>query len=257
MRSRNIKPGFFKNEALAELPVEGRLLFSGLWCLADREGRLEDRPKRIAIDVFPYDRTLGVEDVQRLLDALEQHGFIRRYQVGDLRLMEVVNFKKHQSPHKTEKASTLPAPLVNGALTVNPPLQNGENPPDSLIPDSLIHGFTDSPIDGVSDSLSGAGGTQGGCHTPVTVTPVTADTSEAIQEYAKKILEKLVMVDHKLNLEAVQGAIELEFKQCKDLGDAYRFILNSAREDRDAGMVIDKFYFIDWGKQRHRLMFEV
>ena len=46
-RARNIKPGFFKNEFLAEMPCEVRLLFIGLWTLADREGRLEDRPKRI------------------------------------------------------------------------------------------------------------------------------------------------------------------------------------------------------------------
>jgi len=43
MRSRNIKPGFFKNEIIAEMPTETRLLFIGLWLLADREGRLEDR----------------------------------------------------------------------------------------------------------------------------------------------------------------------------------------------------------------------
>ena len=46
-RSRNIKPGFFKNEDLLDLPYEYRLLFVGLWTLADREGYLEDRPKRI------------------------------------------------------------------------------------------------------------------------------------------------------------------------------------------------------------------
>jgi len=44
MRSRNIKPGFFMNELLPEIELLGRLLFIGLWLLADREGRLEDRP---------------------------------------------------------------------------------------------------------------------------------------------------------------------------------------------------------------------
>jgi hypothetical protein len=46
-RTRQIKPGFFKNDELAELPIEARLLFAGLWTIADREGRLEDRPKKI------------------------------------------------------------------------------------------------------------------------------------------------------------------------------------------------------------------
>jgi hypothetical protein len=144
MRARNVKPGFFRNEVLAELPFVIRLLFIGLWMVADREGRLEDRPKRIAVDIFPYDRDL---DVEAGLKELERGGFILRYVVGDLRLIQVLNFKKHQSPHKTEKQSTLPAPLisvnppiVNGEPTVNPPLSNGGN-----LPDSLIHRFSDSP----------------------------------------------------------------------------------------------------------------
>ena len=45
--ARNIKPAFFANEFLAELPCEARLLFIGLWTLADRRGRLEDRSKGI------------------------------------------------------------------------------------------------------------------------------------------------------------------------------------------------------------------
>ena len=55
MRARNIKPGFFKNDTLAELEFAARLLFIGLWGLADRAGRLEDRPKKIKAEVFPYD----------------------------------------------------------------------------------------------------------------------------------------------------------------------------------------------------------
>ena len=42
-RARLLKPGFFTNEDLCELPAFGRLLFAGLWTIADREGRLEDR----------------------------------------------------------------------------------------------------------------------------------------------------------------------------------------------------------------------
>ena len=48
-RARNIKPGFFKNELLVGLPYEYRLLFIGLWTIADRDGRFEDRP----VDVPP------------------------------------------------------------------------------------------------------------------------------------------------------------------------------------------------------------
>ena len=54
-RSRNIKPGFFANDELAELPALTRLFFIGMWTIADREGRLEDRPKKLKVEVLPYD----------------------------------------------------------------------------------------------------------------------------------------------------------------------------------------------------------
>lgn len=105
-RSRNIKPGFFKNEDLAECSMEARLLFAGLWVLADRSGRLEDRPKRIKGELFAYDSV----DVNELLAELVQWGFILRYRVGDDALIQVVNFAKHQNPHHREAGSVFPAP---------------------------------------------------------------------------------------------------------------------------------------------------
>ena len=69
-RARNLKPAFFTNDLLAEIEPLGRLLFQGLWCLADREGRLVDRPKRIKAELFPYDDA----DVDVLLSALAARG---------------------------------------------------------------------------------------------------------------------------------------------------------------------------------------
>ncbi|HCF1421617.1 TPA: hypothetical protein N0H37_001621 [Pseudomonas aeruginosa] len=112
-RARNIKPGLFENEDLMELGPFDRLLFIGLWTLADREGRLEDRPKRIKIKLFPGDDY----DVDQGLAALAARGFITRYEVQGFAVVEVANFHKHQKPHGTEKDSVLPD--VNGFLTVN------------------------------------------------------------------------------------------------------------------------------------------
>ncbi len=111
-RARNIKPGLFSNELLVELPAFDRLAFIGLWCLADREGRLEDRVKRIKIELFPCDDY----DVDTGLSRLAAAGFISRYQVAGFSVIEIINFQKHQSPHGTEKDSSLPD--VNGYLTV-------------------------------------------------------------------------------------------------------------------------------------------
>ncbi|MDP3273423.1 hypothetical protein [Limnobacter sp.] len=173
-RARNIKPGAFKNEILLEMEPVTRLLFIGLWTLADREGRIEDRPKRIKLELLPFDDV----NVDGMLDQLADGGFINRYEANGVKVVEVCNFLKHQNPHGTEKDSELPdingeltvhergkngcvtgnkravnvknnknnvkPTLDNSGLTVNPPLDNALNPeslilnPDSLNPDSGI-----------------------------------------------------------------------------------------------------------------------
>jgi|LGVF01.2.fsa_nt_gb hypothetical protein len=136
MRARNIKPSFFKNEDLGELDPFARLLFVGLWCMADREGRLEDRPKRIKIEVLPYDSS----NVEKLLEQLHALGFINRY-VDDSTgkaYIEVPNFSKHQNPHKNEKASEIPSVTDCREITGEAPEKHSTNRADSLIPDSLI-----------------------------------------------------------------------------------------------------------------------
>jgi len=106
LRARNIKPKFFVTGDLVELPPLTRLLFIGLWCAADREGRLEDSPITIKFSVLPGDDC----DVDKMLGELAKSGFIIRYETDETRYIQVKHFTKHQSPHSKEKASTIPAP---------------------------------------------------------------------------------------------------------------------------------------------------
>jgi len=107
-RARSIKPGFFKNEGLADLHPQARLLFMGLWMLADREGRLEDRPKRIKAELFPYERADVDALLQSLADSTEK--FIIRYKVDGEGYIQITNWARHQNPHHMEPASVIPAP---------------------------------------------------------------------------------------------------------------------------------------------------
>lgn len=107
-RARNIKPGFFTNEELVDIDPLGRLLFIGLWMLADREGRLDDRPKKIKMEIFPCDNC----DVDSLLTQLHDKGFILRYEANEEKYIQIVNFSKHQNPHRNEKPSEIPAPTI-------------------------------------------------------------------------------------------------------------------------------------------------
>ncbi len=163
MRARNIKPGFFLNEYLASLDPSARLLFIGLWCLADREGRLEDRPGKIKIEVLPSDDC----DVDRMLEDLARpqgpsgEHFIHRYAVDGKRYIQVLNFVRHQNPHVREAASVRPPPpmeadavqktsdsaILHQESTVLETEEVQASPADSLIPDSLI------PDSLIADSL--------------------------------------------------------------------------------------------------------
>jgi hypothetical protein len=105
-RARNIKPGFFDNELLAECSPLARLLFIGLWCEADREGRLEDRPKRIKARCLPYDEA----ECETLLTELSDRNFIVRYSAEGSDYIAVSGFVKHQNPHQREVPSVIPAP---------------------------------------------------------------------------------------------------------------------------------------------------
>lgn len=129
-RSRNIKPGFFKNEVLGVADPLFSLLFEGLWVLADRAGRLEDRPMRIKGEIFPYRDGL---DMEAMLNWLQANEFIKRYTVAGKRFILVVEFVKHQNPHKNEAESEIPAPEEIGTK----PEIIGTTRADSLSSDSL------------------------------------------------------------------------------------------------------------------------
>ena len=121
MRARNIKPSITTNEALADINPIGRLLFIYLWMLADKSGRMEDRPKRIKALALPFDDV----DTDNLLNCLHSSGFICRYKCNGNNYIQIINFAKHQHPHVKEKESTIQAPDLSGI-----------NPSDSLIPDT-------------------------------------------------------------------------------------------------------------------------
>lgn len=145
-RARNIKPSTFKNELLGQSDPLLTILFISLWCLADRDGKLEDRPLRIKIETFPYRENI---DINGYLTELQRLGFICRYKVNGFGYILILKFKEHQSPHNTEKPSTIPDPeeIIQAnqcieCLTVISPLNNEDitqaKRSDSLIPDCGI-----------------------------------------------------------------------------------------------------------------------
>jgi hypothetical protein len=110
-RIRQIKPEFFKNEDVGGLEWPARMLFVGLWTIAAADGRLLDRPRRIAAELFPYDRM--DDQIDMLLGMLAARGLIVRYVADGKPCIQIINFAKHQKPHIKEPGSGLPAPSDN------------------------------------------------------------------------------------------------------------------------------------------------
>jgi hypothetical protein len=110
MRIRTIKPEFFTHEGIFETEAETglpiRIAFAGLWCAADREGRFKWEPRRLGVQILPYDQV----DFSRVLDALTTRGFIVRYtsDTGDFGV--IPSFLRHQVINNRERASELPDP---------------------------------------------------------------------------------------------------------------------------------------------------
>lgn len=119
-RIRYLKPEFFTDEDLAELPFETRLAYAGLWCYADKRGRLEYRPKYLKAMIFPYD-DIDMEKQLRLLATPKRSNsepFIQIYEVNGHRYIQILKWEKHQKPHHTEADSKIPA-LSEGVIYTN------------------------------------------------------------------------------------------------------------------------------------------
>lgn len=149
-RARNIKPAFFDNDKLAENDPLGRLLFIGLWTIADHNGNLEWRSKRIKVKLLPYDSC----DIDQLAINLDKSGFVRFYSDGGSLYLNIPNFLAHQNPHKNEREKGTDIPDYSEkmrqavdlkGLTINRDKSglkqddSSSDPADSLIPypDSL------------------------------------------------------------------------------------------------------------------------
>ena len=187
MRARNIKPGFFKNEYLAEISPFARLLFVGLWLMSDKEGRLEYRPKRIKAELLPYDSV----EIEKLLEELcnardDSCKFVSRYEVDGGQFLFIHKFVEHQNPHKNEKDSLIPPfiniPVITGQVQnlhhTNPaesvsPILNPESV--SLIPSYANHEKNEERESGIVEKIISSWNERSGCLPAIMLTPLQTE----------------------------------------------------------------------------------
>jgi len=105
-RSRIIKPELYQNQKFAQLSKTARLLFPGLWMIADRDGLLSDNPALIKGMLFPYESI----NIDKCLAELDESKFIVRYCVQNISYIWIPKFKKHQKIHPKETQSVIELP---------------------------------------------------------------------------------------------------------------------------------------------------
>ena len=94
MRIRQIKPAFWSDSRLAELPEATRLFYVGLWMVADDAGWFRWDPVEVARDLYGYEgRAKRERRAVTMFDALAAIGRVRAYPCGHA---EVPRLAGHQ-----------------------------------------------------------------------------------------------------------------------------------------------------------------
>lgn len=99
-RERTLSHGFFTNHLLASCEPVARLLFQGIWTVADFDGCFQWDPPALAMKLLPRDQF----DPVAAMDKLEGDGFLKSYRASVGKFGYVVNWHKYQDPHPAEKA---------------------------------------------------------------------------------------------------------------------------------------------------------
>ena len=131
-RIRTIKPEFWRSPDIAELTFFERLLFIGLWNLADDEGRGVYSPAAIAADLFLTEFSLNphgvITDIERGFMKYSKQGMVAVYEAENREFYQVLRWSEHQRVNRPSKSKI-------------PPLTSGNEKTFSLTEDSLnAHG---------------------------------------------------------------------------------------------------------------------
>lgn len=125
-RKRFIKPEFFKDPDLADLPIEARYLYAGLWPWMDRQGVVESDSRLHRANVFPYDEKVKVSTVEGWIDQLINAGFLIKFSWQGKTLLFCPKFSKHQKPYSDEKSNFEVTQEFLDTLTIDAVLPPGD-----------------------------------------------------------------------------------------------------------------------------------
>lgn len=95
-RIRSIKPEFWTDSLMVQMPLIARLLYIALWTAADDHGYIPDEPDRLAMELMPREDTLEVDAALQLLIASGRIDVLRA--PDGTTFMQVTKWSNHQRP---------------------------------------------------------------------------------------------------------------------------------------------------------------
>jgi hypothetical protein len=125
-RIRTIKPSFWKDQKVGRLQRDARLMFIGLWNLADDEGVVCGDASAIKSELFPFDERLRLKTVEVWITQLIEALMIIPLNYQDESYYLIRTFKNHQSINKPLE-SKIPLEIIQKAI-----IECSENTPGVL-----------------------------------------------------------------------------------------------------------------------------
>lgn len=150
-RIRTIKPEFFTSEDICALTPLARLFFQACWCEADREGRMEWKPRTMKLRYFPADDC----DIEAIAAEVVDRGLVLLYTAAGKSYAVIPTFTSHQSVNPREQASKIPEPdaSVTRADASNLDVNAQRGREGNNIPSSLRSDETAGAVDPAADDL--------------------------------------------------------------------------------------------------------
>lgn len=123
MFKRQLNYAPLHDEDVVTMSLPARFVWAYLPCLADREGRLDDKPLSIKLNIMVNDDV----DMDKILDELAERRHIIRYSIDNKKYIEIRNFARYQRIHPNEAVSRIPNQQgkING-IPVGKPTSNGQ-----------------------------------------------------------------------------------------------------------------------------------
>lgn len=119
-RIRTIKPDFWIDEKIARLKRDERLLFIGLWNLADDQGVVKSNSAYIKGQLFSYDDDVRITTVDQWLVSLTKALMLVPFTVSGEGYYIIRTFKEHQvinRPSKPKWDDVILSKITHGVLT--------------------------------------------------------------------------------------------------------------------------------------------